>query len=131
MELSRRRLVSILSAATMVGILPLEAEEPTTLATSRVYKFEGFSDQHPNGTKGRPVLKGRLATGELIEVHETQLPAGMAPHPPHHHEKSELFIVMEGQIAFNVMGKTQSVGPGGILFAASNQEHGIRNAGTS
>ena len=83
----------------------------------------------PEGAEFRPIVMGKLATGEILEVHETMLPPGGMPHPPHHHVHSEMWLVREGTVEFNVMGKKKNIGPGGLAFVASNEEHGITNVG--
>jgi len=79
----------------------------------------------------RPVLKGKLATGESLEVHETTLLPGDAPHPPHHHEHSEMWLVREGTVELTIDGVSSRIGPGGLGFVRSNEEHGIKNVGSS
>jgi quercetin dioxygenase-like cupin family protein len=59
----------------------------------------------------------------------TTLNAGETPHPPHKHPDEELIIIKEGVIEATVNGQTKRVGPGSALFMASNQLHGVRNAG--
>jgi quercetin dioxygenase-like cupin family protein len=83
-----------------------------------------------NGTSTtRPVFKGRLATGESVELHETTVAVGGAPHPPHRHLHSEMFLVREGTMEFTVNGKGYKMAPGSAGFASSNDEHGVKNAG--
>jgi quercetin dioxygenase-like cupin family protein len=40
-------------------------------------------------------------------------------------------IVKEGTLEAVQGGKTNIVTPGGIIFEASNEEHGLRNVGTN
>lgn len=132
MEISRRDLCAIFPAAALLTVLPLEGQTGETLATSLVFPFDKLPvHQSAGGVQMRTVLKGKLPTGELLEVHETLLPAGTAPHPPHHHLHSELWLVREGTVELTAQGVSQRVGPGGVGFAASNQEHSIRNVGSS
>jgi mannose-6-phosphate isomerase-like protein (cupin superfamily) len=79
----------------------------------------------------RPVLKGQLATSESLEVHETTLQPGGAPHPPHHHVHSEMWLIREGTVEITVSGTSYLLGPGSVGFVHSNDEHGIKNVGTT
>ena len=65
----------------------------------------------------------------MLELHETTLPPGAMPHPPHHHLHTELFLVRIGTLQVTVNGHSQTIGPGGVGFCASNQQHGIKNVG--
>lgn len=131
MEISRRDLCALFPAAAFLTAQPLESQTTEALTTSRVFPFDKLPvHQSASGVQMRPVLKGTLATGELLEVHETLLPAGATPHPPHHHKHSELWLVREGTVEITVQGAGQRIGPGGVGFAASNQEHSINNVGS-
>lgn len=66
-----------------------------------------------------------------LECHITTLNPGESPHPPHHHPDEELMIIKEGTVAAIQGGKTNIVTAGGIIFEASNEEHGLRNIGTN
>ena len=130
MEISRRDLCSLFPAAALLSALPLESQPAETLANSQVFPFDTLPvHRSADGAQMRPVLRGKLPTGEMLEVHETSLPAGAMPHPPHRHLHSELWLVREGTVELTVNGRGQTVGPGGVGFAASNQEHGIKNVG--
>ena len=59
-------------------------------------------------------------------MHITTLNAGQSPHPPHTHPDEELMIVKEGNIESVLEGKTTPLGPGGIIFHASNQPHTVQ-----
>jgi len=63
-------------------------------------------------------------------MHVTHLPAGQSPHPPHQHADEEVVIIKEGTLEALQSGKTRKLGPGSVLFQASNQLHGVRNVGS-
>ena len=83
------------------------------------------------GATIRPVLKGKLATGESLEVHETTLPPGGMPHAAHHHVHSEMWLIRECTVQLTINGTSHVMGPGSIGFVHSNDEHGIKNVGTT
>jgi mannose-6-phosphate isomerase-like protein (cupin superfamily) len=127
MTLSRREMCAGLPAV-LLPLLGAEAQETAGLA-SGMYGFDKLPVERSNGAEFRAVLKGKLATGDALEVHETTLPAGGEPHPPHHHVHSEMWLIREGTVEITVSGKSYQLGPGGVGFVRSNEEHGIRNVG--
>lgn len=78
----------------------------------------------------RTFLRSRTATLDELEVHVTTLNPGQAPHPPHRHPNEEMLIVKQGEIEALINGAWKRVGPGSIVFFASNQWHGVRNPGS-
>lgn len=132
MEIRRRDLGALLPALLLPGALNLKAlAADAVLLQSGAYPYDKLEvHKSDTGSESRAVFKGKLATGELVEVHETTLPPGGAPHPPHRHEHSEMWLVREGTVEFLVNGKSTIVGPGSVGFAASNDLHGIKNPGT-
>jgi mannose-6-phosphate isomerase-like protein (cupin superfamily) len=98
---------------------------------SATYAFSELPVSHANGAEIRPVLKGKLATAESLEVHETTLPPGGMPHPAHHHVHSEMWLIREGTVQLTINGTNHVMGPGSVGFVHSNDEHGIKNVGTT
>jgi quercetin dioxygenase-like cupin family protein len=130
MTVTRRELCSMLPAALIPAILPFDtAAQQDTALPSAMYPFEKLPIRTPNNAQIRDVLKGKLATGESLEVHETTLPPGGAPHPPHHHVHSEMWLIRQGTVELTVNGTSSRLGPGSVGFVHSNDEHGISNVG--
>jgi XRE family transcriptional regulator, regulator of sulfur utilization len=77
----------------------------------------------------RSFYKGPTATLKDLDVHVTTLNPGGAPHNPHKHPNEEMLIVKSGTIEALINGEWKKVGPGGVVFLASNIFHGVRNAG--
>jgi mannose-6-phosphate isomerase-like protein (cupin superfamily) len=135
-QLTRRELGMALPALALLGGVMAEAgpaigateEERLTHSAS-----SPFADlpMHASGNGGasRPVVRGTLATGEFVEVHETLLPAGQMPHPPHRHTHSEFLLIREGKLEVMSDGKQGVVGPGGVIFTASGVLHSLKNIG--
>ena len=131
--LDRRDLFAALSALAALGTAAASASaaDAVTLSTSKVIPFKSLAvRKFPNGGEQRRVISGTLTTGEFIEVHETMLPAGETPHPPHKHPNSEMLFIQTGALEYDDNGKITPVGPGDIVFTASNQMHGLKNVGT-
>jgi quercetin dioxygenase-like cupin family protein len=98
---------------------------------STTYPFSELPMRTGNGPAIRPVLKGKLATAESLEVHETTSPPGAVPHAPHDHLHSEMWLIREGTVQLTINGTSHVIGPGSVGFVHSNDEHGIKNVGTT
>ncbi len=116
--------------ATALAASPGMAEQKGVL-TSEVFTYDKLLVKESNGHQTRAILSGELHNGCYIEVHQTRLPPGAMPHPPHHHVHEEMFLIREGTLEITVNGQTAHLGPGSVGFVGSNDEHGIRNIGTT
>jgi len=133
--LDRRNLLAVFSALTAAGLGGSAAADPAANLLSAC-KVQRYADlpvrKFPNGGEQRRVLIGTLATGEFLEVHETMLPAGETPHVPHKHPNSEMVFIQTGSLVhIDEDTGTTAVGPGDILFTASNKMHDLKNVGTT
>ena len=79
----------------------------------------------------RSLYKGPTATLSELEMHVTTLNPGTISHPPHHHVNEELVILREGTVETLSDGKWVRLGPGSVIFNASDSLHGLRNVGTT
>lgn len=97
---------------------------------SHLYRYEDLKVTNEGPNRGRPIFEGETHAGVFIELHETELAPGQMPHPPHHHVHDEMILVREGTMEVTIAGKSETMGPGSVGYAASGQEHGWRNVGT-
>lgn len=125
MDNPRRALILALPALIASSALASEKH----YLTSRVYEFSDLPVHRSRTNTYRPVLEGLTHEDCRIELHESDLPPGGTPHPPHHHRHEEMFLIRQGTLEITINGKSSKAGPGSVAFVASNDEHGIRNAG--
>ena len=132
--MTRREMCLLLPAATLSGAgapLALPGEQDASLPSAG-FSFESLAVKTASsGVQSRAIFKGKLATGESIETHATTLPPGAMPHAPHRHVHSEMFLMREGALELTVNGKAYLLGPGSVGFVRSNDEHGVKSAGTT
>lgn len=119
-------------ASTLVAVAAVNA-----VAQSKPFVGESvfdWNDLKPHKTEVgevRSVVQGPTATLDQLEMHVTTLDAGKASHPPHKHPNEELVIIDTGTVEALDNGVWKRVGPGSIIFNASNVLHGLRNVGTT
>ena len=129
MSLTRREMCLLFPSALLPALaITKQTDEPSSLP-SAMYPFDKLPAHFSTTAATRAVLKGKLDTGESVEVHESTLPPGGAPHPPHRHAHSEMWLIREGTVAITVNDATTRLGPGAVGFVRSNDEHGIKNVG--
>jgi mannose-6-phosphate isomerase-like protein (cupin superfamily) len=107
------------------------AAAQTPALPSKVFPYEGMPVKKNGANEYRPILSGELHTGCYLGVHQTRLAPGAMPHPPHHHLHEEMFLMREGTLEVTINGRTSHLGPGSVGFVGSNDEHGVRNTGTT
>ena len=125
MEINRRELCGILTALYSTSLIAGDSALGST-----TFRYEDLPVKKTDAGEGRSVLRGATPTGEQVEVHETSLRPGSMPHAPHRHKHSEFWLVREGTVEITINGQKHQLGPGSVGFAASNDEHGIKNVGT-
>jgi mannose-6-phosphate isomerase-like protein (cupin superfamily) len=130
MTITRREICILLPGLFPAVALDAFAAQDNSLP-SATYAFDQLPMLVLDHAEMRRVLKGKLATGEALEVHETTLPVGAAPHAPHHHVHSEMWLIREGTVELTISGTSYRLGPGSVGFVHSNDEHGIKNVGAT
>jgi quercetin dioxygenase-like cupin family protein len=103
----------------------------TTPIKSKVFDWTKLEVQTNAAGEKRAVMKEPTPTLDELEIHITTLKPGESPHPPHRHPEEELMIVREGTIETTQNGRVTRVGPGSVIFQASNELHGLKNVGTT
>jgi quercetin dioxygenase-like cupin family protein len=127
--ISRRDLmVALAAAACTAGGLAIAEELPRM--GSSVFDWNTVTAKPTEVGSVRSFFKVRTPTLEQLEVHVTTLNPGKSPHPPHRHPNEEMIIVREGTVEALTNGEWKRVGPGSVIFFASNQLHGLRNVGS-
>ena len=127
--MTRRDLLVALIAVsvTLTGVAATQPK-PAVL-DSQVFDWKDMIAK-PNATgEVRTVVRAPTVTLEELEIHITTLKPGLASHAPHQHPNEEMLIVREGTVEALVNGQLKRVGPGSIIFQASNQLHNIKNVG--
>ena len=124
MSISRRELAAIAAA-----LVPARGQA-SALAT-KAYIWEQLPVKENKQNRQRAIFDGRTATSFPIEMHETELEPGFAPHGSHKHTNDEIFIVREGTIEADINGQKTTLTPGSVVWINGGEEHGFRNSGST
>jgi quercetin dioxygenase-like cupin family protein len=127
--MTRRDLLVALIAAslTLTGVAAMQPK-PEPLG-SQVWDWKDMVAKPNANGEVRTVVRAPTVTLDELEIHITTLKPGLASHAPHQHPNEEMLIVREGTVEALVDGQLKRVGPGSIIFQASNQLHNIKNVG--
>jgi len=110
---------------------PAPSSKPPDKLASAVFDWEKLTQvPTPKGSR-RDVFDGPTATVDKAHCHITTLNAGENSGEPRRHLQEEVIIIKEGTVEVSLDGKTQTVGPGSVLFFAANAVTRLRNAGTT
>jgi XRE family transcriptional regulator, regulator of sulfur utilization len=123
----RGLMVALMAIACAAGGFAIAEELPTI--SSSVFEWNSVIAKPTEVGSVRSFFKVRTPTLEQLEVHVTTLNPGKSPHPPHRHPNEEMLIIRQGTVEALVNGEWKRVGPGSVIFFASNQLHGLRSVG--
>jgi len=126
MKWSRRDLPLLLPA-----LLAAQTPAPNQPLPSSTFRHEDIPPRKSRTIQSRQMLRGGTRSGYQIDLHETELLAGEAPHAPHQHVHEEMLLIRDGLLDVTIDGKTTRLGPGSAAYLASNQLHGWRNVGAT
>ena len=130
MEISRRDAVVGLLAMPALLEAFAHAEVAQPILGPTVFDWNSMKPVKNATGEVRSLYKGPTATVNQLEMHVTTLNPGLASHPPHRHVNEELIILREGECETLSNGTWIKIGPGSVVFNASNSLHGFRNVGT-
>jgi XRE family transcriptional regulator, regulator of sulfur utilization len=129
-RLTRRDLVvgAVAASITLAAVTLAQSADKAPMHSS-VFDWKQIRpDSTPTGQK-RDFFSTPTVTLDQLAIHVTTVNPGQRPHEPHRHWEEELIIVKEGTIEAMQNGQTTAVGPGSVLFEASNELHGLKNVG--
>jgi len=126
------------SGATLALVAQSQAPQPpapgqapaAAILNSTAFDWNAIPSNKTEIGFTRPVVRAPTATLAELEMHITTLNPGQTSHAPHQHPNEELIIIREGTVEALVLGDWKRLGPGSIIFQATNQLHTLRNVGT-
>jgi quercetin dioxygenase-like cupin family protein len=120
--------IAAFSVIATLGITAIAATESNIMGSAAI-DWADVAVQQEAVRAVRQFLRAPTATLEELELHVTTLPPGATSHEPHKHPNEELVIIKEGTVEVLVNGEMKRVGPGSVVFNASNDMHSLRNVG--
>jgi quercetin dioxygenase-like cupin family protein len=128
--LTRRDLVVavVVASATLAAVAWAQSPGSPLLGSCLFNWDEMRAAPSATGEK-RDVFRERTATLDQLAVHVTTVKPGERAHDPHRHWEEELIVVKEGTLESMQNGATTRLGPGSVIFEASNDLHGLKNVG--
>jgi quercetin dioxygenase-like cupin family protein len=126
----RIALAGLIAMPNALNAFAAAAGEPSILGPT-VFEWEDMKPVKTPVGEVRSLCKSPTATLDQLEMHVSTLNPGLESHPPHRHVNEELIILREGECETLSNGKWVKVGPGSVVFNASNSLHGFRNIGTT
>ncbi|USQ94801.1 cupin domain-containing protein [Caulobacter sp. RL271] len=113
---------------TLAGVAVAQAPKPALLGPS-VWRWDEIKFHDTDVGAYAQLVRAPTATLDELEMHVTTLKPGLSSHAPHTHPNEELVIIREGEVEVLSDGVWKKVGPGGVVFNASNSPHALRNVG--
>jgi quercetin dioxygenase-like cupin family protein len=140
--MNRRELLASITALAGTALVPeavaqsgqqithVDTKTGGPLLQSKVVKAESLQPEGAApGAKAYVHFNGPTKQLSALASGLVTLEPGAQPHPPHRHPEEEIMIVGEGTGEFFINGVATPVKTGDMVFAESNELHGVRNTG--
>ena len=129
-----RREISFLTLGLAAGALATALANSGDVAVpaklgSGVFTWESMPVEKTENGARRAIFDSATATVDRLETHVTNIDVGKASHAAHRHPDEELVFVREGVVEATINGVAKLAPAGSVIFYASNDLHGMRNAG--
>ena len=121
--------VALITVVVTVGVVGIRAQ--TNVMHSTVFDWNAIAAKQTEIGSVRQFFKSPTITLDELECHVTTLNPGQQSHPPHKHPNEEMIIIREGTVETLSNGEWKRVGPGSVIFNASNELHALKNVGTT
>ncbi|OJV15479.1 MAG: cupin [Dyadobacter sp. 50-39] len=128
MKITKRDL-TVASLSIFCTLTCIVARPKANLLESSVFDWNNIAVRGTAIGSVKTFFRSQTATTDELECHVTTLNPGEAAHAPHRHPEEEVIIIKEGTVEALVNGEKKKVGPGSVIFQASNQMHTLRNVG--
>jgi quercetin dioxygenase-like cupin family protein len=109
--------------------IPQTSQPTTAPLSSRVIDWNTLQAVATRNGERRDVFDAPTGTLDRLHGHITTLNPGANTGPLHRHPQEELVIIKEGTIEVNIDGRTQTVGPGSVIFFGVNENENMTNVG--
>src|SRR6266536_84266 len=123
----RDMVIALIAVSATLSVVVVHSQTP--VMQSFAFDWNAVRANPTDVVSVRHFFRSQTVTLDELECHVTTLNAGAQSHPPHNHPNEELVIVREGTVECLVNGEWKRVGPGSVIFNASNQLHALRNVG--
>jgi quercetin dioxygenase-like cupin family protein len=120
-------IVALVTAGATLSLVAARAQNNVMQSTA--FDWNSIPAKQTEVGSVRQFFRSPTATLDELECHVTTLNPGLQSHPPHKHPNEELVIIREGTVEVLVNGEWKKVGPGSVIFNASNQLHALKNVG--
>jgi uncharacterized cupin superfamily protein len=127
----KRRDIKVAVIAIVATLCIVAVADQPPVQHSQVFEWNAMIAKPSNFGSIRSVFRGPTATLEELEMHVSTLNPGSNSHSAHKHPNEELVIIKEGTVETLSNGEWKKLGPGSIIFNASNEMHELKNVGTT
>ena len=119
--------VMFVASRSGVSLAAAPQAQTRTVLGSATFDWDSFKVTPNDFGSQRQIMRSPTATLDELEMHVTTLLPGKNSHEPHRHANEELVIIREGTLETFANNTWKTVGPGSVIFNASNELHGVRN----